>query len=98
MLARVVRFEGGDADAIRDNDKEIASRAESGPPEGVPAVGFLLLTDPENGRGLGISLFETEEDREKGDETLNSMSPPTEGMGQRASVEFYDVSVDVRSS
>ncbi len=96
MYARVARFEGGEADAIRQNAQEIASRAESGPPEGVPAKGFLLLIDPDNGRGLGIGLFETEEDLRKGDEVLNSMSPPSEGMGRRASVETYEVAVDVR--
>jgi hypothetical protein len=97
MYARVARFEGGEADAIRQNAQEISSRAESGPPEGVPAKGFLLFVDPENGRGLGISLFETEEDLRKGDEVLNSMSPPSEDMGRRASVETYEVAVDVRS-
>ncbi len=97
MYARVARFEGGDADAIRSNVREISSRAESGPPEGVPASGFLLLVDPDNGRGLGISLFETEEDLRTGDETLNSMTPPADGMGKRATVETYEVGVDVRS-
>ena len=96
MYARVARFEGGEADAIRPNAQDIRSRAESGPPEGVPAKGFVLLIDPENGRGLGIGLFETEEDLRKGDEVLNSMSPPSEGMGRRASVETYEVAVDVR--
>lgn len=96
MYARVARFEGGEADAIRQNAQDIAARAESGPPEGVPAKGFLLLIDPENGRGLGIGLFETEDDLRKGDKTLNSMSPPGEGMGDRASVETYEVAVDFR--
>ena len=96
MYARVARFEGGEADAIRQNAQDIRSRAESGPPEGVPAKGFVLLIDQENGRGLGIRLFETEEDLRKGDEVLNSMSPPSEGMGRRASVETYEVAVDVR--
>jgi hypothetical protein len=82
---------------MRRSADEINSRAQSGPPEGVPAVGFLLLTDPDNGRGLAISLFETEDDRRKGDETLNSMSPPDDGMGRRAAVENYEVAVDVRS-
>ena len=97
MHARVARFEGGEPDAIRENVREIASRAESGPPEGVPAKGFLLLVDPENGRGLGISLYDTEEDMRKGHEVLDSMSPPSGDMGQRASVEMYEVGVDVRA-
>ena len=96
MYARVARFEGGEPDAIRQNAVETGSRAESGPPEGVPAKGFLLLIDPDNGRGLGISLFETEDDLRQGDEVLNSMSPPSEGMGRRTSLETYEVAIDVR--
>ncbi len=70
--------------------------AEPGPPEGVPAKGLLLLTDPEAGKGMAISLFETEEDRRKGHETLNAMNPPGGGMGRRTGVEMYDVAVEVR--
>jgi hypothetical protein len=95
MYARVARWEGGKPDAIRQTAKRIGS--ESGPPEGVPAKGFLLLIDPDNGRGLAVGLFETEEDLRKGDETLNSMNPPDEGMGRRASVEMYEVAADLRA-
>jgi hypothetical protein len=97
MYARVVRFEGGDGDVIRSTAAEIASQAASGPPEGVPATGFLFLIDPDNGRTLAVALFETEDDRRTGDETLNAMSPPGEGLGKRAAVEMYDVAVDVRA-
>jgi hypothetical protein len=97
LYARVAKWEGGEGEAIRGAAEEINSRASSGPPEGVPAKGFLLLIDPDNGRGLAVSLFETEEDLRTGDETLNQMSPPGGGMGQRASVEKYEVAVDVRN-
>jgi hypothetical protein len=97
MYARVARFEGGDAEGVRRIAAQIKSDAASGPPEGVPATGFLLLIDPDNGRGLGISLFETEEDLRTGDATLNEMSPPDDGMGRRTSVEMYEVAVDLRS-
>jgi hypothetical protein len=97
MYARVVRFEGADGDALRASAKDINSRAASGPPEGVPAKGFLLLIDPDGGTALGISLFETEEDRATGNATLNSMDPPGDGMGSRAAVEMYEVAVDVKS-
>jgi hypothetical protein len=95
MYARVVRWEGGDGNAMRSAAAEIRERGASGPPEGVPATGFLLLIDPDNGRGYGISLFETEDDLQKGEETLNSMTPP-EGVGNRASVEKYEVGADFR--
>jgi hypothetical protein len=97
MYARVTRWEGADGDAIRSTAEEINSRASSGPPEGVPAKGFLLMIDPDNGRTLAVSLFETEDDYRQGDETLNSMNPPDDGMGQRGPVEKYEVAVDVRT-
>jgi len=96
MYARVATWEGGNAEAIRAASEEIASRAASRPPEGVPFVGFTLLVDPEGGRALAIGLFKTEDDLRAGDAVLNEMSPPGEGMGQRASVGVYEVAVDVR--
>lgn len=96
MYARVARFEGGEADAIRAAAEEIDRRAATGPPEGVPGVGFTLLIDPENGRAMGIGLFASEEDMRKGDEVLNSMDPPGDGMGRRAAVEFYEVATEQR--
>lgn len=96
MYARVARWEGADGEAMRRAAEQINSDASSGPPEGVPAKGFLMLIDPDKGQGLAISLFETEDDLRTGDETLNSMNPPGDGMGRRASVETYEVAVDVR--
>jgi hypothetical protein len=96
MYARVTRWEGGDADAIRESAKQMSDEASSGPPEGVPAKGFTYLIDPDNGRSLAIGLFETEEDLQKGHETLENMNPSRDDAGQRASVEMYEVSIDVR--
>ena len=97
MYARVARWEGAEADAVRKTAEEISSNAEHGPPEGVPAKGFTLLIDPDNGRSLAIGFFETEEDLRKGDEVLNSMNPPTgDDMGKRTSVEMYEVGMEVR--
>lgn len=96
MYARVARWEGAEADALRSTAKEMASNAEGGPPEGVPAKGFTMLIDPDSGRSLAIALFETEEDLRQGDEVLNSMNPPRDDAGERTSVETYEVAVDVR--
>ncbi|MGI8921717.1 MAG: hypothetical protein ACR2HD_08640 [Solirubrobacteraceae bacterium] len=94
MHARVATFEGGDPEQNRRMIEEIKGRSESGPPEGVPAVGLLVLHKPDEGKVLAISLFETEEDLKQGDATLNSMDPPVPGgMGQRAAVEIYEVGV-----
>ena len=97
MYARVAKWEGGDPDAIRRAAEEVKSRVASGPPQGVPMKAFLLLIDPDNARQMGVTLFETEEDLRKGDEVLNSMSPPEEGIGRRTTVEMYQVAVDVQS-
>lgn len=96
MYARVARFEGADAETLRQTAARINSEADSGPPEGVPAKGFLMFTDTENGRSLSITLFESENDYSKGDETLNAMSPPVDaGPGRRVSVEKYELTVKI---
>jgi hypothetical protein len=94
MHARVATFEGGDPDQVRQVIAEIKQRAASGPPEGVPAVGLLLLHRADEGKVVNISLFETEEDLRQGDQTLNAMDPPVPGaMGRRTSVEMSEVGV-----
>ncbi len=97
MYARVARWEGADAAALEQSAAEIRRDADKGPPENVPAKGLLLLQDPENGRAMAIALFETDDDYRLGDETLNSMSPPGEGMGQRVGVEKYEVAVQLEA-
>jgi hypothetical protein len=91
MKARVATFEGGDAAAIQQNVDEIKARSGEGPPEGVPAVGLLMLQGAD--KVISISLFETDEDLQQGDATLNGMNPPAGSMGTRVSVEFYDVPI-----
>ena len=94
--ARVATWEGGDPEQTRASIDQIKERAAAGPPEGVPAAGFLMLISPDGNKVLAISLFETEEDLKQGDATLNSMSPPIQdGMGKRTSVEMYEVPVKI---
>jgi hypothetical protein len=50
-----------------------------------------MLVDRENARGLGVTLFENEEDLRRGDEALNAMSPAVDAGQRRASVEIYEV-------
>jgi hypothetical protein len=91
MLARVVMWEGGDAEAMAKSAAEINEQSGDGPPPGVPAKEFLLLQDTANGRAIAVMTFDNEDDYREGDETLNSMSPPGEGMGQRVSVEKFEI-------
>jgi hypothetical protein len=96
MYARVATWEGADADALRRSADEIKGQADQGPPPGVPATGFTMLIDPESGKSIAIALFETEEDLRKGDEALNAMNPSGDDVGQRVSVETYEVGVEIR--
>jgi hypothetical protein len=97
MYARVARWEDADAEALKQSAAQIRADAESGPPEGVPAKGFLLLQDLDGGRAMAIGLFETEEDYRQGDATLNEMSPPGDGMGRRVSVERWEVAAQLEA-
>ena len=97
MYARVARWEGASAEALKETATRIQSDADSGPPEGLPAKGLLLLNDLEGGRSIAITLFETEEDYRQGDATLSAMSPPGEGMGQRVSVQKYEVGAQLEA-
>jgi hypothetical protein len=97
MLARVATFEGEDPGTMEENIGQMRDQSASGPPEGVPATGFLVLVD-RAGKSLVISFFESEEDLRKGDEALNQMSPPTGMKGKRSAVETFEVAIDIRPS
>ena len=53
---------------------------------------LLMLIDRKNGRGMGMTFFDTEEDMRRGDEALNAMNP--EGSARRTAVEMYEVGLD----
>ena len=91
MHARVAAFQGDPA-GIDDAISSVRSEVESGiVPPGLENAKMLMLIDRESGRGLGITLFESEEAMRRGDEALNAMNPS--GGGQRTSVAFYEVPV-----
>jgi hypothetical protein len=96
MYARVATFEGGDG-ARAAAEIRAQNEAEGGPPPGLPAKKLLILNDAEGGKSLAIAFFENEEDYRQGDETLNSMSPPSgdNSMGQRAGVEKFEVVLEL---
>jgi len=93
MHARVATFEGEDRGIEYEQQMEtIRSEVESGkrPPGLEDAKGVLILAG-EEGKRLAITLFDDEEGMRRGDRALNEMTPA--GMGQRRSVEFYEVAV-----
>jgi hypothetical protein len=95
VYARVATFQGDPARA----DEAIAavrSEVESGePPPGLENAKMMMLINRETGKGIGVTLYETEDDMRRGDEALNAMSP--DGGGQRTSVEFYEVPLETIS-
>jgi hypothetical protein len=95
MFARVATFEGDPAN-IDDAISQVRSEVESGnAPAGLEGAKMLMLINRESGKGLGVTLFESEEAMRRGDEVLNAMNP---GAGERrTSVEFYEVPVQTIS-
>jgi hypothetical protein len=98
MYARVATFTGGDGAKAAAEIKE-RDGAEGGPPPGLPAKKLLLLNDTEGKKTLAIAFFESEDDYRQGDQTLNSMSPPSgeNTMGERASVEKFEVVLELEA-
>jgi hypothetical protein len=95
MHARVARFEGASAEAIREFTDLVAG--SSGPPEGVPSTGISVLFDAASGSGLVIGYFDTEEDLRAGDAALRAMDMPVSSMPSPTSVEMYEVAVERRA-
>ena len=95
MYVRIARFEGGDAsrmDEVIDSSREMMDSTFDSPPEALEGVkASWMLVDRENTRGIGMTLFENEEDLRRGDQALNAMSPPVDAGQSRSSVEIYEV-------
>lgn len=95
MYARVATFESDPAN-VDDAIGMVRAEVESGDtPAGLEGAKMLMLIDRKSGKGVGITLFESEEAMRRGDEALNAMSPG--GSERRTSVEFYEVPVQTIS-
>jgi hypothetical protein len=95
MYARVATFESDPAD-VDDAISMVRGEVESeNTPPGLEGAKMLMLINRETGKGLGVTLFESEEAMRRGDEALNAMNP---GAGERrTSVEFFEVPVQTIS-
>jgi hypothetical protein len=96
VFARVATFEGGDPSQIDEVIEGARNQIESGmqsPPAGLEgARGTWMFVDRKTGKGLGITLFDSEDDMRRGDQALDAMSPAMpDASGQRTGVEFYEV-------
>ena len=95
MYARVATFES-DPSKVDDAIALVRSEVESGDtPAGLEGAKMLMLVNRESGKGVGITLFESEEAMRRGDEALDAMNPG--GTERRTSVEFFEVPVETVS-
>ena len=91
MHARVATFES-DPSTVDDAIQMVRAQVESGEaPPGLEGAKMLMLIDRASGKGLGVTLFDSEEAMRRGDEALNAMDPGRSE--RRTSVEFYEVPV-----
>ena len=95
MYARLATFESDPASV----DQAIAfvrDEVQGDTPPGLEGTKMLMLVDRETGRGIGITLFDSEDAMRRGDEALNAMNPTGSGE-RRTSVQFFEVPVETIS-
>jgi hypothetical protein len=91
MYARVATFQS-DPSTVDDAITLVRGQVESGDtPPGLEGAKMLMLVDRKSGKGLGVTLFESEDAMRRGDEALNAMNPGASEA--RTSVEFFEVPV-----
>ena len=90
MYARVATFDS-DPSKVDDAIGMVRDEVQGQTPAGLEGAKMLMLVNRETGRGLGVTLFESEEAMRRGDEALNAMNPGASE--RRVSVEFYEVPV-----
>ncbi len=95
MYARVASFESDPANVDQAIDTVRSSVEADDTPPGLEGAKMLMLVNRETGKGLGVTLFESEDAMRRGDEALNAMSPGTSE--RRTSVEFFEVPVQTVS-
>jgi hypothetical protein len=91
VYARVATFES-DPSKVDDAIAMVRSGVEGETPPGLEGAKMLMLVDRQSGKGVGITLFESEDAMRRGDEALNAMNPG--GTERRVSVEFFEVPVE----
>jgi hypothetical protein len=95
MYARLATFESDPAN-LDEAIAMVRSEVESDQtPPGLEGAKMLMLVNRDTGKGIGITLFESQEAMRRGDEALNAMNP---GAGERrTSVELFEVPVQTVS-
>jgi hypothetical protein len=92
VFARVAIFES-DPSNVDDAIGMVRSEVDSDEtPPGLEGARMMMLVNRETGKGIGLTIFESEEAMRRGDEALNAMSPGANE--RRTSVEFFEVPVE----
>ena len=94
MYARVATFES-DPETVDDAIAMVRAEVDGEVPPGLEGAKMLMLVNRETGKGLGVTLFETEDAMRRGDDALNAMDPGS--TERRVSVEFFEVPVQTVS-
>jgi hypothetical protein len=95
VYARVATFQGDPA-RVGETIEQVRAEVEpSETPPGLEGAKMMMLVDRTTGKGIGITLFESEEAMRRGHETLDAMSPASGE--RRTSVEFFEVPVQTVS-
>ena len=94
MYARVATFESDPA-KVDDAIAMVRAEVDGEVPPGLEGAKMLMLVNRETGKGLGVTLFETEDAMRRGDDALNAMNPGS--TERRVSVEFFEVPVQTVS-
>jgi hypothetical protein len=95
MYARVATFESDPANVDNAIEMVRAEVESENTPPGLEGAKMLMLVNRDTGKGLGVTLFESEEAMRRGDEALNAMNPGASE--RRTSVEFFEVPVQTIS-
>jgi hypothetical protein len=90
----VATFES-DPSRIDEAISMVRSEVAGDAPAGLEGAKMLMLVDRRSGKGVGITLFDSEEAMQRGDEALNAMNPGS--TERRTSVEYFEVPVQTVS-
>jgi len=94
MYARVATFESDPA-KVDAAIEMVRAEVDGDVPPGLEDAKMLMLVNRQTGKGLGVTLFETEDAMRRGDDALNAMDPGS--TERRVSVEFFEVPVQTVS-
>jgi heme-degrading monooxygenase HmoA len=93
MFARMTRYEGGSPEAIDEGLKLKKKVLPTAPGQTEGMSGAIFLVDRSSGTIVTISLWESEEAMNAGEEVAARLRAEATGEGETASVEHYEVAL-----